>query len=73
MTVSDDGQGMTPGGRDKTNSFGLVGIEERVKILGGSFMIRSQPGEGTTISVSVAVRPRAVPDEARVEPVMMDG
>lgn len=57
MTVADNGQGMAPGGRDKAHSFGLVGIEERIKILGGTFSIRSQPGEGTMIQVTVAVSP----------------
>ncbi|MFD2366231.1 CHASE domain-containing protein [Pseudoduganella sp. GCM10020061] len=55
MTVADNGIGMPPGGRDKANSFGLVGIEERVKILGGTFVVRSEPGAGTLISVSVAL------------------
>lgn len=59
MTVADNGQGMAPGGRHKAHSFGLVGIEERVKILGGTFSIRSQPGEGTIIEVTVAVTPPA--------------
>lgn len=57
MTVADNGQGMPPGGRDKAHSFGLVGIEERVKILGGTFNVRSQPGKGTLIEVTVAVNP----------------
>ncbi|HEY1043841.1 MAG TPA: CHASE domain-containing protein [Telluria sp.] len=55
MTVADNGVGMPPGGRDKANSFGLVGIEERVNILGGVFFVRSEPGKGTVISVSVAL------------------
>jgi signal transduction histidine kinase len=53
MTVSDNGRGLQPGGRQKPGSFGLVGIEERVKILGGTFAITSGSGSGTTISVSV--------------------
>jgi signal transduction histidine kinase len=53
MTVSDNGRGVQPGGRHKPGSFGLVGIEERVKILGGSFTIGSSPATGTTISVSL--------------------
>ena len=56
MTVADDGIGMPPGGREKANSFGLVGIEERVKILGGTFVVRSDPGNGTMITVSVQLK-----------------
>lgn len=55
MTVADNGQGMRPGTRDKPQSFGLVGIEERIRILGGNFAIHSSPGLGTTIAVSVRI------------------
>jgi signal transduction histidine kinase len=56
MTVSDNGRGMQPGGRHRPGSFGLVGIEERVKILDGSFSIKSGQATGTTISVSLPLR-----------------
>ena len=53
MTVSDNGVGLQAGGRHKSGSFGLVGIEERVNILGGTFAIASQPNAGTSVQVSV--------------------
>jgi signal transduction histidine kinase len=53
MSVSDNGIGFLPGGRDKTGSFGLVGIEERIIILGGTFNLHSEPGTGTTVRVAV--------------------
>jgi signal transduction histidine kinase len=53
MTVRDNGIGMLPGSRNRSGSFGLVGIEERVNILGGSFSISSGPDSGTTIVVTV--------------------
>jgi signal transduction histidine kinase len=56
MTVSDNGIGLQATGRNKVGSFGLVGIEERISILGGTFSILSHPGEGTTICVSVPVQ-----------------
>lgn len=59
MVVSDNGIGLPPGGYNKIGSFGLVGIEERINILGGTFAIRSEPGEGTTIVVSVPVSAQA--------------
>lgn len=55
MTIRDNGVGMQPGSRNRTGSFGLVGIEERVNILGGSFSISSGPDTGTTIVVTVPV------------------
>jgi signal transduction histidine kinase/CHASE1-domain containing sensor protein len=56
MTVGDNGVGLHAGSRHKSGSFGLVGIEERVNILGGAFTITSHPGAGTTVHVSVPVR-----------------
>lgn len=54
MTISDNGVGMDASNRHKPGSFGLVGVEERVKILGGAFTVTSRPGAGTTIEVSVS-------------------
>ncbi|ATQ78797.1 histidine kinase [Massilia violaceinigra] len=53
MTVTDNGIGLQAGERAKVGSFGLVGIEERISILGGSFSISSNGGDGTTVCVSV--------------------
>jgi signal transduction histidine kinase len=53
MTVKDNGCGLAPGGRNKHGSFGLVGIEERVVILGGTCQVFSGPDGGTTVTVSV--------------------
>ncbi|MCA1858383.1 CHASE domain-containing protein [Massilia oculi] len=59
MTIRDNGIGIAPGSRNRSGSFGLVGIEERINILGGSFSINSGPRGGTTVVVSVPVRGRA--------------
>jgi signal transduction histidine kinase len=53
MTVSDNGIGLTKAGGQKPGSFGLVGIEERVRILGGKCIITSGPNAGTTVHVSI--------------------
>jgi signal transduction histidine kinase len=53
MTVGDNGVGLQSNGSHKPGSFGLVGIEERVNILGGTFDVSSIPGSGTTIHVAV--------------------
>jgi signal transduction histidine kinase len=53
MTIGDDGVGLTDHARDKMGSFGLVGIEERITILGGQCAISGECGKGTTVWVSV--------------------
>ncbi|HGA2320179.1 TPA: transporter substrate-binding domain-containing protein [Pseudomonas putida] len=52
LTVSDDGTGFC---RDqpRPTSFGLVGVRERVLMLGGSMVLDSEPGEGTSLSVAI--------------------
>jgi len=48
LTVSD-ASGSVDGG------FGLTGMRERLRMLGGSLMIESAPGEGTSITVALPV------------------
>jgi signal transduction histidine kinase len=63
MSVGDNGIGLHPSGHHKPGSFGLVGIEERINILGGTFRIYSNPGGGTIIRVAVPMREGlSVPD-----------
>ncbi|WAG79610.1 PAS domain S-box protein [Metapseudomonas furukawaii] len=54
LRISDDGRGFDTSAR-RGSSFGLVGMGERVLMLGGSLEIDSQPGEGTTLCVRVAL------------------
>ncbi len=56
MMVRDNGIGVLNDGRNKAGSFGLVGIEERIKILGGKFSIKSSQGTGMTVLVSVPIK-----------------
>jgi signal transduction histidine kinase len=55
MLVEDDGQGFDVGlvQEKGDQSLGLVGMRERVNLLGGSFVIESVRGEGTTIRVRI--------------------
>jgi signal transduction histidine kinase len=50
LTVKDDGSGFEP---DKTRGLGLLGMEERVKQLGGRLEIVSQPGQGTLLRATL--------------------
>ncbi len=50
VCIEDDGQGFQPAQGKKT--FGLLGMQERVKMLGGSIDINSQPGQGCRIEAT---------------------
>ena len=54
LEVSDDGDGFAPGEVDaRAGHFGLQGIRERANKLGGTIRIASQPGQGTTLRVTI--------------------
>lgn len=55
MEVKDDGRGFDPGTApgQRDGHFGLQGMHERVKRLGGSLRVESSPGQGTVIAVRV--------------------
>ena len=46
LAIEDNGRGFRAG---RTRGLGLLGMEERVCQLGGSFRLQSEPGRGTTI------------------------
>lgn len=47
IEITDDGDGFQPG--DQTPGLGLASMEERIRLLGGQWSLRSAPGEGTKI------------------------
>lgn len=53
LGIDDDGRGFDTASAWRGNSFGLVGMRERVLMLGGSLEIQSQPGEGSSLRVRV--------------------
>lgn len=56
LIVTDDGRGFDPDealgadGRER-RAWGLLGIQERITLVGGGFEIASRPGQGTTVRV----------------------
>lgn len=59
MEIKDNGQGFELNrvmkvGRNKR--LGLIGLRERLEIIGGKFDIKSTPGKGTTITVQIPFR-----------------
>jgi len=57
VVIKDNGKGFrlpdAVGDLSSSGKLGLVGMNERVSLLGGTLVIQSKPGEGTTVDLSV--------------------
>jgi len=53
LEIIDNGKGFKTNQKNKPNSYGLLGMKERVYLLEGLLFISSQPGEGTSIKVEI--------------------
>jgi len=54
LSVVDDGAGFDPA--QITAGFGLVGMQDRVALVGGKVSVESSPGAGTTVHAEVPAR-----------------
>ena len=58
-TVRDNGKGFelprTLGELSRSGKLGLIGAEERVRLLGGSLTVQSEPSKGTTVVIEAPV------------------
>jgi two-component system, NarL family, sensor kinase len=52
MVIEDDGQGFDPA-EIARNRYGLIGMNERVSLLGGQLQVESGPGAGTRLVVRI--------------------
>lgn len=64
MMIKDDGKGFDKNQLPSGNSFGIIGMKERVLEQKGTFTLQSVPGKGTTITVSIPLpTPETKPSE----------
>lgn len=58
VIVEDDGKGFDPAARPAApgGGLGLVGMRERVTLLGGEFLIESKPGSGTMVRATLPLK-----------------
>ncbi|MBI4612386.1 MAG: HAMP domain-containing protein [Planctomycetes bacterium] len=58
LLVEDDGRGFDLDGttRGTPSSLGITGMMERVGLLGGDFQVKSSPGKGVAIRVTIPLR-----------------
>ncbi|RLT35564.1 MAG: hypothetical protein DWI57_15585 [Chloroflexi bacterium] len=60
VTISDDGRGFDTAALHQSgqtrSGWGLLGIQERTRLLQGDCVIQSTPGQGTTVRVSIPLQ-----------------
>jgi two-component system sensor histidine kinase UhpB len=75
LVIQDDGVGFdvmlarqrAQGGE----SIGLLGMEERVRLAGGSFVVLSTPGEGTRLDLRFPLAEHQISPHARTEVLLL--
>lgn len=67
LKIIDNGRGITTDQMMKSQSFGIIGIRERVRFWGGASTFEGVPGKGTTVTIAIPLnktanvtRPQAV-------------
>jgi signal transduction histidine kinase len=64
LSICDNGKGLDRAAAEGPRSLGILGMEERARLLGGTFQIEGAPGRGTTITADVPlIQPGAKPTE----------
>jgi PAS domain S-box-containing protein len=53
LLVRDNGRGIAASDKDKRGTFGLLGIRERVTLLGGEVAIQGAPGQGSEVRARI--------------------
>ena len=55
LTIKDDGQGFRQSNQNTATptGIGLLGMKERLKMLGGNLEIKSQLGQGTQLTANI--------------------
>ncbi|MCK5034010.1 MAG: sensor histidine kinase, partial [Calditrichia bacterium] len=57
ISISDNGKGFDKKKMlQKVNGLGLIGMQERVKLINGSFKIKSEPNNGTNVVMHIPIK-----------------
>ncbi len=58
LRIRDDGKGFDAAQQETSanHSFGLIGISERARLLGGKYSIASEVGKGTLVTVEIELQ-----------------
>jgi PAS domain S-box-containing protein len=69
VMIRDDGIGMTPGSDNKPGCYGLIAMQERIYVLGGTIGIENSKPHGVTINVSVPIETTPHPEPLPSSPI----
>lgn len=58
IQITDNGIGMSAEALKKSRSFGIAGMRERVRLLGGEMNISGSPGRGTKLKIAIPLKDR---------------
>jgi len=64
LLITDSGKGFDLEVARRAGGLGLISMEERVRLVHGSIAIRSRPGDGTRVDISVPLPPAGQPTDA---------
>ena len=53
LSIQDNGTGVTPEESAHPHAFGLIGMRERARAMGGELQIVGTPGKGTCVEVTL--------------------
>ena len=57
LVIEDDGRGFDASNEESpAGHFGLMGMRERLQLLQGKFMIKSNPGKGTKVMITAPLK-----------------
>jgi signal transduction histidine kinase len=71
LLIEDNGRGFNPAHIPDEKGLGLISMRERVRLIQGEIIIRSQPGQGTTIEIKAPLNEVAnSPDVESEEPII---
>lgn len=62
LEISDNGQGFRADTPSSNRSFGIIGMQERAALLGGSLQVFSSPHQGTTVRLTIQHQTGEEPD-----------
>ena len=68
LSIEDNGIG----GADAAKGSGLIGLKDRVEVLGGQMHINSHPANGTSVNITIPLDSERTPDAPAAEAASSD-